>query len=241
MNSKRRLAALVGTAVAPVLAVTIPAGTAEAHGYVTGPASRQAQCAAGTVSCGQIKYEPQSVEGPKGLKSCSAGHAEYAELDDDSKGWKVTGVGSSTTFTWKNTARHSTSNWQYFIGGTKIAEVAGNNQQPAETVSHTVNFNGFTGKQKVLAVWNISDTANAFYSCIDVNIGGGDSGGTPGTPGGGTPGTSCAVAWDAATAYTGGSQVTYGGHTWRAKWWTQGEQPGSTGQWGVWEDLGACA
>jgi predicted carbohydrate-binding protein with CBM5 and CBM33 domain len=24
----------------------------------------------------------------------------------------------------------------------------------------------------VLAVWNIADTANAFYACIDVNIGG---------------------------------------------------------------------
>ncbi|MFE2873986.1 carbohydrate-binding protein [Embleya sp. NPDC059259] len=34
--------------------------------------------------------------------------------------------------------------------------------------------------------------------------------------------------------------VSYQGHTYRAKWWTQGEVPGTTGQWGVWVDLGAC-
>ncbi|MBO0513190.1 carbohydrate-binding protein, partial [Streptomyces beijiangensis] len=31
-----------------------------------------------------------------------------------------------------------------------------------------------------------------------------------------------------------------GGHTWKAKWWTQNETPGTTGEWGAWQDLGAC-
>ncbi|MFI6344331.1 carbohydrate-binding protein [Streptomyces sp. NPDC050560] len=53
-------------------------------------------------------------------------------------------------------------------------------------------------------------------------------------------GTCSAAAWDSATAYTADQEVTYGGHTWRAKWWSQGEQPGSTGEWGAWEDEGAC-
>ncbi|MFD1050837.1 carbohydrate-binding protein, partial [Kibdelosporangium lantanae] len=43
-----------------------------------------------------------------------------------------------------------------------------------------------------------------------------------------------------ATVYTGGQVVAHNGHKWRAKWWTQGEEPGTTGQWGVWEDQGAC-
>lgn len=34
--------------------------------------------------------------------------------------------------------------------------------------------------------------------------------------------------------------ASYGGHNWQAKWWTQGETPGTTGQWGVWSDQGAC-
>ena len=49
-----------------------------------------------------------------------------------------------------------------------------------------------------------------------------------------------ASAWNAGTAYVGGNLVTHGGASWRAKWWTQGETPGTTGEWGVWERVGAC-
>jgi hypothetical protein len=56
-----------------------------------------------------------------------------------------------------------------------------------------------------------------------------------------TGGGSCpAAAWKASSVYVGGDTVSYGGHTWKAKWWTQGEQPGTTGEWGVWQDLGPC-
>ncbi|MGV9978352.1 lytic polysaccharide monooxygenase [Micromonospora wenchangensis] len=149
------------------------AAPAQAHGYVSAPPSRQALCAQGKVpDCGQIRYEPQSVEGVKGLRSCSAGIAQFAVLDDDSRGWPATPIGSTVTFTWVNTARHATSNWEYFIGGTRVGVVDGGGRQPDATVSHTVNLGGFTGRQKILAVWNIADTANAFYSCVDVQIGG---------------------------------------------------------------------
>ncbi|MFJ4686931.1 lytic polysaccharide monooxygenase [Streptomyces sp. NPDC088789] len=237
MNTKRRVACAIGALLAPVLAISLPAGSAGAHGWVTDPGSRQDQCVDGTVSCGQIKYEPQSVEGPKGLRSCSGGNAQFSELDDDSKGWRVTPVASTHTFTWHHTARHATANWQYYIGGTKIAEFNGNSAQPPADVSHQVNFGSFTGRQKVLAVWNVSDTGNAFYACVDVNIGGTGGGGG----GGGEPTTCAAPAWSAGTVYNGGDTVSLGNHTWRAKWWVSGEQPGTTGQWGVWEDLGACA
>ncbi|MCI0383234.1 lytic polysaccharide monooxygenase [Streptomyces sp. CNQ085] len=238
MNTKKRVVLALGAMAAPLLAVSLPAGTANAHGWVTDPGSRQDQCAAGVVDCGQISYEPQSVEGPKGLKSCSGGNEQFAELDDDSKAWRVTPVGSSHTFTWSLTARHSTDTWQYFIGDRKIAEFDGKGVQPPSQVSHQVNFDGLTGRQKVLAVWNVADTANAFYACIDVNIGGtggGDGGGD------GEPGACASPAWGTGNVYTGGDTVTHDGHTWRAKWWTRGEEPGATGEWGVWEDLGACA
>ncbi|MGW1411496.1 lytic polysaccharide monooxygenase auxiliary activity family 9 protein [Streptomyces sp. NPDC002403] len=171
MHAKRKTAAVIGALLAPVLALSLPAGSASAHGYISSPPSRQAQCAAGTVSCGEIKYEPQSVEGPKGLTSCSGGNSRFAELDDDSKGWAVTPVGRSTSFQWTLTARHATSTWQYFAGGRKIAEFDDHGAQPGATVTHQVDFGGLTGRQKVLAVWNIADTANAFYVCIDVNVG----------------------------------------------------------------------
>ncbi|GAA2426711.1 hypothetical protein GCM10010433_28370 [Streptomyces pulveraceus] len=171
MHAKRKTAAVIGALLAPVLVLTLPVGSASAHGYISSPPSRQAQCAAGTVSCGEIKYEPQSVEGPKGLTSCSGGNSRFAELDDDSKGWRVTPVSRSTSFQWVLTARHATSTWQYFAGGRKIAEFNDNGAQPGATVTHQVDFGSLTGRQKVLAVWNIADTANAFYACIDVNVG----------------------------------------------------------------------
>nr|WSZ99746.1 lytic polysaccharide monooxygenase [Streptomyces sp. NBC_00857] len=172
MHAKRKLAVTLGAVVAPVLAMSIPASSASAHGYISSPPSRQAQCAAKTISCGDITYEPQSVEGPKGLTSCSGGNSRFSDLDDDSKGWAVTPVSRTTSFNWKLTARHATSTWQYYAGGQKIAEFNDNGAQPGETVSHQVNFGGLSGKQKVLAVWNIADTSNAFYACIDVNVGG---------------------------------------------------------------------
>ncbi len=52
-------------------------------------------------------------------------------------------------------------------------------------------------------------------------------------------GTCSAPAYNNATAYTGTQQVSYNGHLWQAKWWTQGEVP-STGGSGVWVDLGPC-
>ncbi|TDC46883.1 chitin-binding protein [Actinomadura sp. KC345] len=170
-RTRRRLAAAVtGLGIAPFISVLLPASAALAHGYVSAPMSRQAQCAAGVVECGAIKWEPQSVEGPKGLRSCSGGNARFSELDDDGKGWQATPVGNSVTFTWTFTVRHRTANYEYYVGGTRVAVVDGNDQQPPDTVSHTVDLGGATGRQKVLAVWNIADTGNAFYACVDVEV-----------------------------------------------------------------------
>ncbi|MEV6261844.1 lytic polysaccharide monooxygenase auxiliary activity family 9 protein [Streptomyces sp. NPDC051784] len=170
MKSRKTLAVAIGAGIAPLLAVCLPAGSASAHGYISSPPSRQAQCASGEVSCGAITYEPQSVEGPKGLTSCSGGNSAFAELDDDSKGWKVTPVGRSTSFNWKLTAQHATSTWQYYANGQKIAEFDDGGAKPGATVTHQVDFGGLSGKQKVLAVWNVADTANAFYACVDVDV-----------------------------------------------------------------------
>ncbi|MDK9495308.1 chitinase [Streptomyces katrae] len=60
----------------------------------------------------------------------------------------------------------------------------------------------------------------------------------PASPAAAAP--ACAGAWSSSAVYTGGASASYGGHNWQAKWWTQGETPGTTGQWGVWSDQGAC-
>ncbi|WP_326959458.1 family 20 glycosylhydrolase [Amycolatopsis sp. NBC_01286] len=61
-----------------------------------------------------------------------------------------------------------------------------------------------------------------------------DTGGTT------TPGTCTDPAWSASQVYTGSNVVSHNGHKWTAKWWTQGEEPGTTGQWGAWTDNGPC-
>ncbi|WP_420717845.1 glycoside hydrolase family 19 protein [Streptomyces sp. H27-S2] len=50
----------------------------------------------------------------------------------------------------------------------------------------------------------------------------------------------CAGAWASSAVYTNGASASHAGRNWKAKWWTQGETPGTTGQWGVWSDQGAC-
>ncbi len=37
--------------------------------------------------------------------------------------------------------------------------------------------------------------------------------------------------WDTSVAYVGGDVVTYNGVEYKAKWWTQGNEPGSTDVW----------
>jgi chitinase len=60
---------------------------------------------------------------------------------------------------------------------------------------------------------------------------------TPTTPGGG----SCTAAeWDRTKVYVKDDVVKHNSHKFTAKWWTQGEEPGTTGEWGVWVDNGAC-
>lgn len=171
MNVRRKFTfAAAGAMLAPFL-VVIPTGTASAHGYVSSPPSRQAQCAEDTVPCGPIKWEPQSVEGPKGLKSCNGGNESFAELNDDSKNWAVTPVGTSVDFHWSITARHASTTWEYYIGDQQVASFDDGGAKPPAEFDHTVDLSGFSGPQKVLAVWNVADTDNAFYACMDVNVG----------------------------------------------------------------------
>ncbi|MGW0436697.1 lytic polysaccharide monooxygenase [Micromonospora sp. NPDC003197] len=203
----------------------VVASPAQAHGYVSSPPSRQALCAQGRVTnCGEIQWEPHSVEGPKGLRSCSGGNSRFAQLDDESKGWPATSVGSgSTTFSWVLTARHATSTWEYYIGSQRIALFDDGGRQPGATVTHQVNLGGYTGRQKILAIWNIADTANAFYACIDLQIGGGGPNPTPTATPTTNPTTSPTTppptggTWTAGTAYQIGGVVTYGGATFRCR------------------------
>ncbi|MGP3772360.1 lytic polysaccharide monooxygenase auxiliary activity family 9 protein [Streptomyces sp. SDT5-1] len=192
-------AALLGLTTAGAFALS--AGGASGHGYTDLPVSRQKLCANGGVSgCGDIQWEPQSVEGPKGFpaagpadgKICSAGHGNFSALDQpkqpNGNAWpttKVTG-GQSYTFRWQFTARHSTTDFRYYItkdgwdqskpltrsalNTTPFLTVPFSGQPPA-TLSHSGTLpSGKSGHHVILAVWTVADTANAFYACSDVTF-----------------------------------------------------------------------
>src|SRR5919112_3599045 len=180
MRLRRRAALPILTVSAVVASLFVAVQPASAHGYISSPPSRQANCARGAVAnCGDIIYEPQSVEAPKGSMQCNGGGSRFAVLNDNSRNWPAASVGQSVTFNWVLTARHSTSTWEYFIGNTLLASFNDGGAQPGATKSHAVNMKGFSGRQTVLARWNVADTAMAFYSCVDLQIGGGGGGNPP--------------------------------------------------------------
>ncbi|MFG2244032.1 lytic polysaccharide monooxygenase [Spirillospora sp. NPDC048823] len=217
----------------------VTAGPAAAHGYISSPPSRQALCAAGAVpDCGPIQFEPQSVEGPKGLRNCHGGLSQFAVLSDESRNWPAKSVGGTVSFSWTLTARHRTSTWEYFVGGTRVAVFDDGNQIPNSVVTHQVDLSDFPGRQTVLAVWNIGDTPMAFYNCVDLDIGGG-SGTQPPAPSPGptaepsTPPTTApstpptrpaptgapadGEAWRPGVTYRVGDEVTYEGVRYRCR------------------------
>jgi predicted carbohydrate-binding protein with CBM5 and CBM33 domain len=145
---------------------------AQAHGWITNPPSRADHCATGQVDfdCGGLQYEPQSVEAPKGSMQCSGG-SSFSVLDDDSLAWPRTTISGDTTFRWQITARHSTSTWEYFVDGQLFKTVDDGGAQPGATVEHQLT--GLpAGDHTILARWNIADTVNAFYQCVDVTVSG---------------------------------------------------------------------
>ena len=163
-----------------------------------GPPSRQDHCATGTVQdCGQIQWEPHSVEGPGDFPAggpadgalCSGGDTRFSELDDPrGGGWPATPVssGSEQSFTWRKTAPHRTEDWRYYITDEgydpaqsltrdsldlrPFLQVPGHDEQPPTEVTHTGTLPDRSGRHVILAVWEIADTPNAFYACIDVEF-----------------------------------------------------------------------
>lgn len=204
MNGKWATA-VAALAVAGVSTLVAPA--AQAHGYVTGPYSRAMACKLGlNVNCGGVVYEPQSLEAPKGFPAAgptdgriaSAGGA-FPELDQQSAGrWYKNVISTGQLrMDWTYTAPHRTAQWSYYM--TKqgwnanaplkrsdlelIASVAHDgsaaNSRPGHSITIPANRDGY---HVILAVWEISDTANAFYNVIDVTVNGTSSGTEPTPP-----------------------------------------------------------
>ncbi|GAA3125065.1 lytic polysaccharide monooxygenase [Streptomyces rameus] len=167
MRTKTKVSAVVLGAVTAG-AFALSTGGASGHGYTDLPISRQKLCQNGTVTnCGQIQWEPQSVEGPKGFPAagpadgqlCNGGLSQFAQLSapttPSGAAWpttKVTG-GQSYTFRWQFTAMHATTDFKYYVTKpgwnqnhnlsrsdlnlTPFLTVPYNGQRPPATLSHS--------------------------------------------------------------------------------------------------------
>ncbi|KAI0762673.1 class III chitinase [Fomes fomentarius] len=112
----------------------------------------------------------------------------------------------------------------------------------AYTANNQVSYNGYIWQAKWWSSNTPSADPNGDWNPISACQGSAPSGPTTTNAPGSTPtGGSCSgvAAWVASTAYNGGAQVTFNGHLWTAKWWTQNETPSSSSD--VWTDNGSCS
>ncbi|KAF8649744.1 hypothetical protein AX16_005514 [Volvariella volvacea WC 439] len=99
------------------------------------------------------------------------------------------------------------------------------------TQGSRVSYGGYIWQAKWWSASQPAHNPNGDWSAISA------CSGSPTTPPTNPGGCSSIPAWSSATAYQGGAQVVYNNHRWTARWWTQGETPGSSD---VWTDNGAC-
>ncbi|WP_330458028.1 lytic polysaccharide monooxygenase [Streptomyces sp. NBC_00820] len=172
MRTKTTLSAAV-LALVTAGAFALSTGGASGHGYTDLPVSRQKLCQNGTVpNCGDIQWEPQSVEGPKGFPAagpadgqlCNGGVSRFAQLSSPATpsgaAWPTTRVtgGQSYTFRWQFTAMHATTDFRYYVTRpgwnqghalsrsdlnlTPFLTVPYNGQRPPATLSHSGTLPG---------------------------------------------------------------------------------------------------
>ncbi|MEU8793395.1 lytic polysaccharide monooxygenase [Streptomyces sp. NPDC048643] len=146
-------------------------------------------------------------------KLCSAGSEEFKGLDLARADWPATSVSSGAyTFRYRVTAQHKGTFKVYitksgYDASKSLAWADLDLTHPVATVTDPTASNGFysfsgslperSGKQLLYAVWQRSDSPEAFYSCSDVAFGG--SGGTDegdGAGGGTTPAPSASAPSD---------------------------------------------
>ncbi|MEU7003271.1 lytic polysaccharide monooxygenase [Nonomuraea sp. NPDC046570] len=169
-------------------------------------------------------------------KLCSAGREKYRGLDLARADWPATNVSPGAfTLTYHASAPHANSNFEFYITRDgwnptmplKWSDLVHiktfNNQNPTTFTNWTINLPQRSGKHILYSIWQrVVGSNEAFYTCSDVNFGGGNPTPTPTptvtptqtpTP---TPTPTPTVpsgTWTAGTAYQAGARVTYAGGT----------------------------
>ncbi|GIQ67332.1 chitin-binding protein [Xylanibacillus composti] len=198
LSKTNMLVAAAGIALLLFACSLLFANSADAHGYVQNSRAHLCQLGINT-NCGQVQYEPFSVEGrgdfpeigvPDGRIASAnggTGAAPFYELDvQTATRWsKINLQGGPHTFRWVIQANHATNNWKYYItkkGWNPNEPLARANLElfceyrdhganpPLDYSSDCFIPNDREGYHVIVAVWDIFDTQNAFYQAIDVNL-----------------------------------------------------------------------
>ncbi|MFE9677910.1 lytic polysaccharide monooxygenase [Streptomyces sp. NPDC006259] len=177
--------------------------------YAEGPESPGSDACAAAVAAGgtQALYDWNGIRiGDAGGrhrelipdgKLCSAGNAEFAGLDLARGDWPATSVrGGSYPFAYRVTAPHKGTFTVYvtkegYDPTRPLAWADLDLEHPVATATDPVAAGGFSsfsgslpersGRHVLYAVWQRSDSPEAFYSCSDVTFGGAAGGSTGGS------------------------------------------------------------
>ena len=120
---------------------------------------------------------------------CSAGRSKYRGLDEPVEGWPAKSVRPGPlTVTYHASAPHASSQFTFFVtrDGYKVTnrlnwsdleEIENfDRQNPSTFTKWTINLPPRTGRHILYTVWQRSvGSAEAFYSCSDIDFGGGSN------------------------------------------------------------------
>jgi chitin-binding protein len=185
-------------------------------------------------------------------KLCSAGRDKYRGLDIPTLGWPAKSVKAGPlTVNYAASAPHANSRFTFFITKSKYDATSAlkwsdlepladfQNQNPTANTKWTINLPARSGRHILYSIWQRSvGSEEAFYTCSDIDFGGGSVGTPPTTkppvvveptPGptsppqpGNPPATTAPPAtgggsWAAGTSYRLGDKVTYGGRSYQVR------------------------
>ena len=181
-------------------ASTLLASTgAFAHGYITTPGTeaRGYLCdkQPENSNCNELRGNSQSLEALKGFPASGPADSQiasagtpYKVLDEQSPlRWVKKEIESGPMeIHWTFTANHRTAKFHYYMTKQNwnpsaaltrdsfelepFCEVDYNDQVPPMALSHMCNIPERSGYQIMLAVWDVADTANAFYNVVDLTF-----------------------------------------------------------------------
>jgi predicted carbohydrate-binding protein with CBM5 and CBM33 domain len=173
---------------------------------------------------------------------CSAGRDKYRGLDLVRTDWPATRISAGNlTITYHATAPHSNSNFEFYItraGWSPSQPLRWSdlvhirtftNQNPTTFTNWTIPIPARTGRHILYSIWQrVVGSDEAFYTCSDVDFGGGTNPPPPPPPPPGPPpppppppptttNPPAGGTWAPGVSYAIGARVTYGGLTYQCR------------------------